>query len=168
MSSALATSRFRFDVKTMLVIVALLALGLTFAPRIYEWYWSVPLADAVDELNSRYDWLYTEKGEPVLTEQEVISAIQSKLPTLFSRELKEIFSRIVRTHRLPHNASLKVSTFGNKNTRIATPLAHRPMHISIGGAPRGGHVHLIDSHEVSSRRRSTGHANTTQGGMTAQ
>ena len=104
--------RFRFSVRSLLYAVVLLALLLTFGPRIYEWYYagpSDPLGDAVASFNARY------KDDPIggyetpVTEAEIIASIRSQLPNLpASGQVKSIYSDIVRTRRLPRDVSLSV------------------------------------------------------------
>jgi hypothetical protein len=88
---------------TMTAIAALLWSGLCF----YDWYFSVPLSAAVEAFNDRAAEDPVGKLEPKLTEDEVISSIQSQLPTLAaSSQVKTIYSRIARRRRLPLGASL--------------------------------------------------------------
>jgi hypothetical protein len=71
----------------------------------------VPLADSVASFNERFKWLYHDKSEPVLTEKEVVDAIQSQLPKLVAPdEAKRELARIARTRMLPIDASLNATS----------------------------------------------------------
>jgi hypothetical protein len=103
--------RFRFGVRTLLVAFVLLALGLTFVPKAYHRFYSVPLADSVASFNERFEWLYDDNSEPVLTEREVVDAIRAQLPKFVGPdEAKKELARIARTRMLPIDASLNATS----------------------------------------------------------
>jgi hypothetical protein len=106
--------KIRFSVRLMLCAMALFALMLTIGPRVYEWYYAVPtvpLADLVASFNSRYANDPVGKYERLITEAEVLNAINAaiklQLPALESSpRAKAIYSKIARTKRVPRDASL--------------------------------------------------------------
>jgi len=102
--------RFRFRVRAFLYIVALIALLLAFAPRIYEWYYAVPtipLADLVASFNAQYGAEPVGKYEPPVTEAEIVAAIKQQLPSLpAAPRTAAIYSSIVQSKRAPQDARL--------------------------------------------------------------
>jgi hypothetical protein len=82
---------------------------LTTGPIVYKWYFAVPtipLADAVATFNARHKDDPVGQFEPPITEAEVITSIRTQLPNLLaSKTVKSIYSDILRTSRIPHDAS---------------------------------------------------------------
>jgi hypothetical protein len=74
--------RLRFGLRFLLAAVAVAALLLGGGRELYYWYFSVPLADAVASFNLRAADDPVGKLEPPLTEDEIVSSIQSQLPEL--------------------------------------------------------------------------------------
>jgi hypothetical protein len=101
---------FRFSVKSLLLAVALFAFVLVAGLFIHKWSVAlptIPLADAVTDFNTRHADDPVGKNEPALTEAEVVASITSQLPNLSaSMQVKEIYSNIVRTRKIPRDASL--------------------------------------------------------------
>jgi hypothetical protein len=101
----------------VLISFLLVALGLTFAPRFYQWYYSVPLIDAVKEFNANnlrvgIRGLAVPMPVPFLSDGEVVASISTQLLTLNAPDKVEaILAEIERTHLLPYNAKLSLSTF---------------------------------------------------------
>jgi hypothetical protein len=99
--------RLRFGLRSLFWAIAVVALLVWGGGKFYNWYFSVPLGDAVAAFNTRAESDPVGKLEPRLTEDEIVVAIQSQLPTLKAgRQVKDIYQRIARTRRLPHAASL--------------------------------------------------------------
>src|SRR5262245_19410271 len=77
MTDERAKLRFRFGIRSMLIVVSLLAVLLALGPRVFEWYYSVPLSELVDGFNARYSGHLT--NGLAITEGEVIKAIERKI-----------------------------------------------------------------------------------------
>jgi len=110
-----STSRgVRFNLRSVLALFALLALLLVCGKWLYEWYYAtptVPLADFVATFNAAYAHDDVGQFEPALTEAEVLTAIRVQLANLqASDQVKSIYARILRTQRVPQNASLDAMT----------------------------------------------------------
>lgn len=102
----IAKSRVRFSLRLVLIAFVLLAIGLTAGIKFYNWYFSVPLADAVNEFNRRH-----AMSVNITWEDELSDSIRRQLPTLESSdEVKNILARIAETRTLPPQAFLDVST----------------------------------------------------------
>lgn len=98
---------FRFRLRTLLVAVAVVAIALLVAFRLYDHFTSVPLADAVAAFNAKSAADSVGKHEPPLTEDEIVAAIEAQLPNLDATdEVKSVYARIARKRRLPKDASL--------------------------------------------------------------
>jgi hypothetical protein len=101
------SSFFRFRLITLIVVIAALAVLFVAGMRAYEWYTSTPLSASVDAFNVLARTDAVGKHEPPLTEDEIVTAIETQLPTLkASHQVKAIFARIARTRRLPRGALL--------------------------------------------------------------
>jgi hypothetical protein len=99
--------RWQFGLRFLFLAIAAAAMLIWGTRKVYDWYFSVPLSNAVASFNERAREDPVGKLEPLLTEDEVISAIESQLPTLkASRQVKEIYGRIARTRRLPARATI--------------------------------------------------------------
>jgi hypothetical protein len=111
--------RLQFGLRFLFFSVAAVALLVWGARRFYDWYTSVPLADAVATFNAEAQADPVGQLEPPLTEHEVVAAIQSQLPTLdASRKVKSIYREIIRTRRVPHRGSLEAMPgFGSGPTQ---------------------------------------------------
>jgi hypothetical protein len=99
--------RFRFSLRTLFVAVTVVALILYGGSALLNWYFSFPLADEVSRYNASTADTASGDKQP-LTEDEVIAAIESQLPTLEAPERdKRIYRDIIRTRRLPRGGSLQ-------------------------------------------------------------
>jgi hypothetical protein len=102
--------RFRFGLRAIFIAFISIAVLLTIASKVWDWYFAVPtipLADAVAFFNKKSREDSVGRQEPPMTEGEVIAAITAQLPTLAaSNQVKAIYSAIVRTKRIPITASL--------------------------------------------------------------
>ena len=100
----------RFQIRTLLLGVALFAVTMTVLPPLYDWLTnppSRPLSNAVETFND----LNTNNTHVALTETEVISSIKSQLPTLVEAErVKKILRRIVKTRRVPPSTTIRQTT----------------------------------------------------------
>jgi hypothetical protein len=100
-------SWFRFRLRTLILAVAFVPIVIVAGPYLYDWYTSSPLADSVSAFNLRASAHPVGMHQPPITEDEIVSAIESQLRTLdASDQVKTIYSRIARTRRLPRGASL--------------------------------------------------------------
>lgn len=103
-------SWFRFKLRSLLYAVVVLALLLSFGTIVFEWYFAVPtflLADEVAAFNSRAMGDPVGQYEPRITDAEIVAVIQAQLPNLLaSKEVKTIYSDIVRTRRIPQGSHL--------------------------------------------------------------
>jgi len=100
--------RLQFGLRFLFFSIAAVALLIWGSRRLYDWYTSIPLADAVASFNSKAQADSVGRLEPPLTEDEVVTAIESQLPTLdASRQVKSIYREIVRTRRVPRRGSLE-------------------------------------------------------------
>jgi hypothetical protein len=99
--------RLRFGLRSLFAATAIVAVAVWSALQIYDWYYSVPLADAVASFNNRAADDPVGKLEPKLTEDEIVASIQSQLPVLdANHRTKAIYRQIVRNKRLPRSATL--------------------------------------------------------------
>lgn len=100
-------SWFRFRLRTLVLAVAFVAILMVAGRNFYDWYTSTPLAESVFAFNARAKLDPIEMHEPPITEDEIVLAIESQLPTLDASDyVKAVSSRIARTRRLPRGASL--------------------------------------------------------------
>jgi len=91
----------------MLLATTLIVCCLVAGPKLYDWYTSVPLSEAVADFNSVASRHEVGKHEPPITEKEIVTAIESQLTNLAaSAHVKDLYERFVRTHRLPRGARL--------------------------------------------------------------
>jgi hypothetical protein len=98
---------FRFGLRTLFVLVTMVGVLIWGARGFLDWYYSTPLADAIARFNTLAAKDMVGKLESPLTETEAISSIKSQLGTPdMDQEVKEVFSRIVRTQRLPQGCGL--------------------------------------------------------------
>jgi hypothetical protein len=117
----------QFGLRTLIVATTVIALFIVFSGRIYDWYTSIPMSQAVKAFNMRMEKSRPEYGGP-LSEDEVVKAIESQLPSLdASAPVRAIFTQIARTRRLPNNAAFDVTiteegvaTTRPPNTRLWT------------------------------------------------
>jgi len=103
MAEEKATPRLRFGIRTLLGLMAVLALLLTFAPKYFQSEY-VSIASEVDRFNAG------NKGQPV-TFNEVLRGVQARrfnLPT--GTEERRIADRIERTKMLPRQSFLYANT----------------------------------------------------------
>jgi hypothetical protein len=100
----------RFNLRSLFYVTAVLALLLAFGPKVYDWYYltqAIPLADVVASFNRRAADHRIGQREPPVTESEMVTSISSQLPNLrANNEVKSIYSDIVRSRRVPQDASL--------------------------------------------------------------
>jgi len=95
----------RFSMRTLLLMVLVLAALLWCVPEAFERYRSVPIADAIVIFNTRAQNSSVGRYEPPLTEREVIAAIMAQLPALkASSQVNSIYQKIASTRRLPEGA----------------------------------------------------------------
>lgn len=107
--------RFRFGIRTLLIVMALLAIILA-GPRAYDWYYSVPLKEAVDAFNAH---TLAPSHLALLTEGELVASILLHLPTLeASDEVKGALTKTARLKLLPPNAVLSMTTLPGKSYGI--------------------------------------------------
>jgi len=98
---------FRFGLRSLFYAILVLAILLTLGLKINDWYHTVPLADEVVFFNVRSSDNSVGKNEPPITEAEIVASIRAQLPNLSANsEIKAIYANIVRTKRLPYDASL--------------------------------------------------------------
>jgi len=100
---------FQFSLRGLFLAIAIGALIVWGGQRFLDWYQSVPLADEVASFNAREAGNQFRRMVP-LTEEQVVVAIESQLPIIdASQPVNAIYSRIVRTRRLPRGASLSTT-----------------------------------------------------------
>jgi len=100
--------RWQFGLRFLFLAIAVVALLIWGTRKFRDWYYSIPLADAVASFNARAKEDSVGRLEPPLTEDEVIAAIQSQLPTLdASKQVKTIYREIARTRRIPRRGTLE-------------------------------------------------------------
>ena len=99
---------YQFGIRTLLVLVAVVAVSIV------AWIWideirnSMPISVAVEGFNaanqSRYDSV-VDDGLPILTPDQVLAFLQSDDEIVKSAppRYKAIFEKIVRTKRIPNN-----------------------------------------------------------------
>ena len=93
----------QFGLRTLIVGIAVVALFIIIAGRLYEWRTSIPLSQAVDAFNMCTEESGPQYGDP-LSEDEVVTAIESQLPTLNANaQVTAILTRI----RIPNDASFE-------------------------------------------------------------
>ena len=103
--------RIRYRLRTLIAAMAFVAFVLVVSRNLYDWYTSTPLEAAVSAFNTRAGLDPIGKHEPPLSGDEVVAAIQRRVPTLGAGpRVKAIYSRIARTRRLPRGASLSSNT----------------------------------------------------------
>jgi hypothetical protein len=111
--------RFRFSLRLLLAVLVLLAVGLTFGPKVNDWFYAVPLSDVIDNFNiiNTGDDLGTRQAP--INEEEVIRALETEIPKLptdnTGSKAKRIYQRIIRTRQLPLRSKFRVITI----TRVA-------------------------------------------------
>lgn len=99
--------RFRFGIRSILLVTLLVCIGLWGGPRFYEWYRSIPLSQEVASFNARAATDSIGEHEPPISEAEIVKTIEAKLPTLNAgHKVESIYARIIRTRRLPRGAQL--------------------------------------------------------------
>ncbi|MDA8564177.1 hypothetical protein N9L06_06990, partial [Mariniblastus sp.] len=100
-------NRIRFGLRTLVLAVGLVAVATWFVRIAYEWQTTIPLAESVATFNETASKDRVGMHEPPITEDEIFTAIKSALPNIkASDQVKAIYSRIVRTRRLPNSSSL--------------------------------------------------------------
>jgi hypothetical protein len=102
------TSWLRFTMRAMLVFVFVIAMLLWSGREIYDRYHSVSLADLVATFNE-HSKANTEVGpyEPPLTTDELVSAINKKIPLLdASPAINATFAKIAKSQRAPEGSKL--------------------------------------------------------------
>jgi hypothetical protein len=104
MADEKAKPPLRFGIRTLLVLMALVALLLTLAPKIHQRIYYTPLSEAIKELNAYYS-----VSLPAAHEAQIVGAIRQVLrnPGL-SEEVTDALTRIERTHSLPSTARLRM------------------------------------------------------------
>ncbi len=114
---------FRFRLKILLVLIAFAAILLTTSRTVYVWYTSIQLSDAVDAFNSKSsEWPKNTPWKP-LTVEEIVTAIESQIPTLKAEESTiTAYRTIARTLRIPRTAQLSGFQAGNNETHWAINL----------------------------------------------
>lgn len=99
--------QFRFNLAFLLSVFLVASVLLTFVPKAYKWYFAIPtipLSQEVASFNTMATSVPVGKHEPRITEEEIIAAINSQLPTLpASSQVKATYAEIARTRRLPHD-----------------------------------------------------------------
>jgi hypothetical protein len=108
-------SFFRFQLRTLFILVAVVALLTVAGIQVYERYHSFPISEAIDKVNASILNNSNEVIETPVTEEEVIRAIESKLPTLndASEQVKSILRRIVSSRRIPERGTLDFFPIGH-------------------------------------------------------
>jgi len=100
-------SRIRFGLRTLILAVTFVAISIVAGRNLYDWYTSTPLAESVAGFNSAASNNPVGMHEAPITEDEIVAAIRSQIPTLDATDhVKAIYSRIARTRRLPRGAML--------------------------------------------------------------
>jgi hypothetical protein len=82
MAEEKAKPRFRFGIRTLLVLMALVAFSLAFVPKVYDKYYSVSLSDVVDNFNTRHIGDRIGALEPSITVEEVLKSLELEIPKL--------------------------------------------------------------------------------------
>src|SRR5690242_12277863 len=79
MADEKAKPRFHFGIRTLLVLMALLAVLLSYGPHLYQWARSTHLDESVVDFNARQaNWLKRSSVRR-LTRTEVVRRIQREL-----------------------------------------------------------------------------------------
>jgi hypothetical protein len=105
----------RFQLRTPFILVAVVALLTVAGIDIYERYHSIPLSETIDKVNASIQNHSNEVIEKPLTEEEVIRAIESQLPTLddASEQVKSILRKIVSSRKMPERGTLTFFPIGS-------------------------------------------------------
>ena len=123
MSTAPKRRWLQFGLRGLSVSIVVVALMIWGGQAIVDRYYSIPLSTETASFNARAATDPIGALEPLLTEDEVIRSIESQLPTLEATEqVKSIYRRIIRTHRLPEGAALHATSgySPSKNTETST------------------------------------------------
>ncbi len=133
-----------YRLSSMLLLMAVVAVLMVAIPRLYDWCTNPPsmsLSTVVVRFNQSESRRSRTKD---VTEEEIIAAIESQLPTLVEGErVKQIFRRIVKDRRVPPSTTINVlavaADSGSDHENWATNLTfkagpesgYRPVSISI-------------------------------------
>jgi hypothetical protein len=99
------TRRFRFRLRTLMLVTLLVALAAWSAPLLHFWYTSVPIEQMVAEFNQTTMNNGSFKLEAKLTEYEVISALETMSGAKTTPpEQRQLYARILSTGRIPKHA----------------------------------------------------------------
>ena len=100
-------TQVRFGLRTLVLAIGLVAITIWFGRSVYEWWTTIPLAQAVAVFNETAREAPAEMHGPPITEAEITAAIMSEISALeVSDQVKAIYSQILRTRRIPRTASL--------------------------------------------------------------
>lgn len=103
--------RLRFQLRTLLWSVAVIAVLLFAISQFITWHGSTPLREAVIAFNARARSDPIGMDKPPLTEGEIVRALVSQLPNLDAdNQVKATYGRIAKSRRLTRNAALESVT----------------------------------------------------------
>tara|TARA_R110002049_G_scaffold47902_4_gene138547 strand:+ start:21419 stop:21817 length:399 start_codon:yes stop_codon:yes gene_type:complete len=90
----------RYRLRTLLALLAVIALLLAAIPPIYRWYNSIPLSSVVAAFNGSHH-------EHAITEAEITAAIKSQLPTLRApASVRATLRQIAKSRRVPLSTTI--------------------------------------------------------------
>lgn len=111
-----ARSRFRFGIRSVLILFVFLAIALSYGPLWYGWVRSTHLYESVAIFNSNHHKFLVSHNAPRLTTKEVIASIRKQLPTLDANEsVKKALGCIANAELVPHNATFNTTTFSHRS-----------------------------------------------------
>jgi hypothetical protein len=101
---------YQFNLRTLLIFITIVAALLATTVKIYDWYQFIPLSTKLAIVNADFNTQYklfndpNPLQEPPITEDEVVRAIESKVPNLkILPRMKARFLKIAETRRIPRD-----------------------------------------------------------------
>ena len=107
----------QFGLRTLFALLTTIAILIVVSIKIYDWYTSVPISVALSNFNSANASGLLEANQSILTESELVTAIDTQIPELdASEQVKSIYNRIAKSRRIPRGANLDLFPVIDSNT----------------------------------------------------